>query len=140
MDRKRFARFFLLAAAVAIAMLLFRHWPKEQTIHYVLGNAAPHVEELDARWALVSGKGDASGDEPWAREVTYHYAPGQAPRVVTHEPRLADGDYLVEVELVADNDQKSIVRKHVMLSGGVTQIELASYDPSAAAAATTVPR
>lgn len=140
MDRKRFAHLFLLAAALAVALMLLRHWPKDQTIHYVLGNAAPHVEELDARWAPVSGKGDVPGEEHWAREVTYHYAPGQAPRVVTHEPRLADGDYLVEVELVADETHESVVREHVMLSGGVTQIELASYAPSAAPAATTVPR
>ncbi len=87
--------------------------------------AAPHVEELDARWAPEHGEADEPGRESWAREVTFRYAPGQAPRIVTHEPRLADGDYLVEVELVADNDQTSIVRKHVTLSGGVTQIELA---------------
>lgn len=125
MDRKRIARMVLLAAALVVAMLLFKHWPKDQTVHYVLGDTAPHVEELDARWAPADDKADDPGHESWAREVTFHYAPGQAPRVVTHEPRLADGDYLVEVELVADNDQTSIVRKHVTLSGGVTQIELA---------------
>jgi hypothetical protein len=142
-DRQRFARLLLLAAALVVAVALSRRWPRAQTIHYVLGDAAAHIEQLDARWAPIAGAGDAPGEEPWTREVAYHFARGQAPRVVTHEPRLADGDYLVEVELAADETHRSIVRKRVVLSGGVTQIELASSDPSTAAAATaatTVPR
>ncbi len=93
-------RLLLPAAAVAFAAAFSDGFhafgaPRSQTVHYVLGDGAPHVVELDARWAR--------GDAPM-REASFRYAPGEAPRVVTHEPRLADGDYTVEIEVVAQND------------------------------------
>ncbi len=123
MDRNRIARGILLAAGLAIVPLFAKHWPRDQTVHYVLGSAAPRVEEVDARWSA-----DPRGEE-WTREVTFHYAPGRAPRVVTHEPRLPDGDYTVEVELVASNSERSVVRRHVALTGGVTSIDLSTSVP-----------
>ncbi len=125
MDRKRIARLLFLAAGLLIALYLARSWPREQTIHYVLGDAAPRVEEVDARWAPAA----AAATDEWARQVSFHYARGAAPRIVTHEPRLPDGDYTVEIEIVAANDEKAIVRKHVTLSGGPTSIELARSVP-----------
>jgi hypothetical protein len=120
MDPKRFARPSLLVAALAVALLLGKRWPKDQTIHYVLGDAATRVEEVDAHWA----EGDKPGLEDWARSATFRYAPGHAPRVQTHEPRLPDGDYTVQIEILA-SQEKSVVTKHVRLAGGVTSIELA---------------
>lgn len=93
------------------------HWPKQQVIRYDLGDAAQRVEEIDARWA-EQGAGD-----DWAREASFRYPLGQAPRVVTYEPRLADGDYTVEIDIVADS-HRSTVRRRVTLQGGVTSIDL----------------
>jgi hypothetical protein len=135
MDRKRITRLLLLAAGLLVALYFARSWPKEQTIHYVLGDAAPRVQEVDARWAPA-----ADGDD-WMRQTTFQYAPGTAPRIVTQQPRLADGDYTVEIEIVASGSARSnesgpehptehsTVRRHVTLSGGATSIELAQSVP-----------
>src|SRR5580693_4894593 len=95
--KTRLVRMLVLAAALLLALFFARHWPKDQTVHYLLGDAAPHVEELDARWS----PGIASND--WVRESTFRYDLGKAPRIVTHEPRLPDGDYTVEIEIRADH-------------------------------------
>ncbi len=124
MDRKRLLRLLLLVAGLAIAMMLARHWPKDQTVHYVLGDGAPRVEEMDARWSA----GRSSDD--WTREATFRYAPGQAPRIVTHEPRLPDGDYTVEIEIASASAARNVVRRNVTLSGGgSTSIDLADSVP-----------
>ncbi len=123
MDRNRIGRFVLLAAALAVVPVLARRWPTDQTVHYVLGNAAARVEEVDARWSADPRS------EDWMREVTFHYPAGRAPRVVTHEPRLPDGEYTVEVELVAADSERSLVRRHVALGGGVTSIDVSTWVP-----------
>ena len=127
MDRKRLLRLMLLGAALVVALLIARHWPKEQTVHYVLGAGATRVEEVDARWA--PGASSASVED-WTREATFRYAPGQAPRIVTHEPRLPDGDYTVEIEIASASAARNIVRRHVTLTGGgSTSIDLADSVP-----------
>jgi hypothetical protein len=132
MDRKRLLRYAFIAVALAAAWLLAPAWPKEQTVHYLLGDAAPRVEEVDARWAEDRDRGHGHGHghetENWFREATFRYAPGGAPRVVTHEPRMPDGDYTVELEIVASN-AKNVVTRHVRLQGGVTTIDLAPSVP-----------
>ncbi len=122
MDRRRVLRLVLLGGGVAVALALGKAWPREQTVHYVLGDAAGRVEEVDARWA------QAAAAEDWAREASFRYAPGQAPRVVTHEPRLPDGDYTVEIDIVASRE-RTRVRRRVTLAGGSTSIELAQAVP-----------
>ncbi len=125
---KRALRMLLLAAVLMIGLYFARQWPKDQTVHYVLGDAAARVEEVDARWAP-----GIAASEDWTREASFRYAPGKAPRIVTHEPRLPDGDYTVEIEIVAANEahEKSevVVRKHVILGGGATSIQLADAVP-----------
>ena len=120
----------VLAAVLMVALVFARQWPRDQTIHYILGDAAKRVEEVDARWA--TGTVAAETIDQWSREASFRYAPGNAPRIVTHEPRLPDGDYTVEIEIVALADateQRARVRKHVTLSGGATSIELAESVP-----------
>jgi hypothetical protein len=137
----RAARWLLLAGGLGAAMLLGRaRWPKEQTVHYVLGDAAPRVQEVDARWAYATDVADptdptdpnhAAGDgaeDDWTREATFRYTPGQAPRVVTHEPRLPDGDYTVEIDIVGQSDRNT-VRRRVRLAGGSTSIDLGQAVP-----------
>jgi hypothetical protein len=124
-----------LSAVLLIGLYFAREWPKDQTVHYVLGNAAPRVEEVDARWA----PGIAATSD-WTREASFRYPRGKAPRVVTHEPRLPDGDYTVEIEIVVASaangngdapapKNEVVVRKHVVLGGGATSIELADAVP-----------
>jgi nucleoid-associated protein YgaU len=134
MLRKRLVRMLLLAAVLLVALYFARQWPKDQTVHYVLGDAASRVEEVDARWAP-----GIAATEDWTREATFRYPPGKAPRIVTHEPRLPDGDYTVEIEIVAASAASAtsattaknevVVRKHVILGGGATSIQLADLVP-----------
>ncbi len=112
----------VLAGVLAVAAILARRWPKDQTVHYLLGSAAPRVEELEVRWA------PGVSSEDWVRQATFRYEPGQAPRVVTQQARLADGDYTVEIEVKGDGGP-AIVRKKVTLSGGSTSIELGEVIP-----------
>jgi hypothetical protein len=129
-------RLLVLSGVLLLALYAGRMWPRDQTIHYVLGSLAPRVEELDARWAPgIAADGD------WTRTASFRYAPGTAPRVVTHEPRMADGDYTVEIEIVARKQEDpveapdaagtetAVVRKHVILGGGATQIDLGEVFP-----------
>ena len=128
MDKKRIVRMLVLAVVLMVALVFARQWPKDQTVHYVLGDAATRVEEVDARWASAT----EGATDDWTREASFRYAPGKAPRVVTHEPRLPDGDYTVEIEIVALNDAteaRARVRKHVTLTGGATSIQLAESVP-----------
>jgi len=128
----RVLRLLVLAGALMAALTFARQWPRDQTVHYILGSAAPRVEELVARWA--PGK---AADENWTRESTFHYEKGSAPRIVTQAPRLADGDYTVEIEIVAASSGQEkergtnsvVVRKHVTLSGGATSIDLDDWVP-----------
>jgi hypothetical protein len=120
--RARIARLLVLGAVLVIAVVFAKKWPKDQMVHFMLGDAAPRVEELDARWS----PGIASND--WVRESSYRFEAGKAPRVVTNAPRLADGDYTVEIE-VKGTGGPTVIRKHVTLEGGSTTIELAGLVP-----------
>ena len=126
MTRQNIARLLLVAAALVVGMLLFRHWPKDQTVHYVLGDSAARVRELDARWADDEA---SASREDWTRKDSFRYSQGDAPRVVTSAPRLPDGDYTVEIEILAANE-RNLVKRHVSLAGsGSTSIDLAPAVP-----------
>jgi hypothetical protein len=127
MDRSRLTRGLVLVAALVVALVLGQKWPKDQTVHYVLGDAAPRVEEVDARWAEGGGARNESSDA-WSREATFRFERGLAPRIVTHQPRLPDGDYTVELEIMASN-ATNVVTRHVHLQGGVTSIDLSPSVP-----------
>jgi hypothetical protein len=126
---RRLAPLALVVPAVAAGATLKPRWPKDQSVRYDLGSAAGRVEELDARWAPQDGKAPSGhGEDDWAREATFRYGSGRAPRVVSHDLSLADGDYALEVELRADG-RSSLVHRRVTLQGGVTTIDLASVVP-----------
>jgi len=137
LDRKRIARLLFLATGLFLAVYLARTWPRNQTVHYVLGREAARVEELDARWAAAGGR---DGFSEWLRTVTFHYAAGEAPRIVTHEPRLPDGDYTVEIEIAAApsaaasaspdaKPSRATVRRRVALAGDPLSIDLTEAVP-----------
>jgi hypothetical protein len=132
MDRKpllRLASFVALGGALMAAAPLAEHWPKEQTVHYVLGEGAPRVDELDARWLKGSaGRSATPTDADFERQATFRFARGQAPRVVTHTPHMPDGDYTVEIDLAAGSARGTVTRS-VHLGGGSTSIDLAGAVP-----------
>lgn len=133
MDRKRAARLVLLAAGLGVAALVARGEvavPRDQSIRYVLGDGAARVQQLEARWAPPG----AAKAEDWTRAATFRYAPGQAPSVITHEPKLPNGDYDVQIEIVASESGGTepvtrVIDRHVQLAGGTTSIDLARAVP-----------
>jgi hypothetical protein len=118
---QRVSMMVLLSGALAVALVLGKHHPRDQTVHYVLGDAAGRVEEIDASW-FERGEHDESQES--LRDVSFRYVLGRAPRVVTHEARLADGDYTVKIEIVAVSG-RTVVERHVRLAGEATSIDLA---------------
>lgn len=117
------APFVLVVVGVVVFGVLGPKWPKDQTLNLVLGDAAARVEEVQVRYREASG-------EDWTREATFRYGSTTAPRVVHHEARLPDGEYAVEIELLARNSERAVVTREVQLSGGgSTSVDLAEVVP-----------
>ena len=70
-------------------------------------------------------------DEDWTREAAFRFPVGSAPRIVTHEPRLADGDYVVEIEIQTAplRNAGATLRRRITLQGGTTSIDLSESVP-----------
>ena len=140
--RRRLAFLVMLAAGAALYFTLAPRWPKDQTLHVVLGAAAPRVTEVGLRYGNAGAnaargrddpdrgahQGDAPPAEDWTREVTFRYALMSAPRVITHAARLPDGDYLVEIDLTTPTERTTVQRR-IRLAGGVTAIDVAESLP-----------
>ena len=95
-----------------------------------------HVQE---ERVVVGGRARAArtgyaprSSEEWTREVSFRYAPGSdgrvAPRIVTHDVRLADGEWTVEIEVASKTD-RATVKRRVTLEGKAVSIELAQAVP-----------
>jgi hypothetical protein len=93
-------------------------WPKEQRLRLTLGDRAPRVEEVRVRCGAAGTK------DTWATEVMFHYAKGQAPRIVSYEPRLKSGEYLVEVEVETDDARVQTTDRRVRLDGSTVSFDL----------------
>jgi hypothetical protein len=120
--------FLALGAAGLVAyMVTAPQVPHTQTIHYVLGDAAPRVDELRVRYAPAPSHAEMAED--WTREVAFRFADGGAPRIVTHEPRLADGDYVVEIEIVSRAHANTTAKSRASLAGETTSIDVSSVVP-----------
>jgi hypothetical protein len=115
--RRRLLPLLFVAVGAAFYFTLAPHWPADQHVRLVLGERAPRALEVTLRCAAGSG-------DDWLREVTFRYAKGSAPRIVSYEPRLVRGDYLVEVEIHNDDGRVVIFDRHVTLAGGTTSIDL----------------
>jgi hypothetical protein len=114
----------IAAAGIAVYLFLSSRAPTDQAIRIILGDAAPQVTEVDMHYVAASGSPGVSPAEEAARGVTFHYAPGAAPRIVSHEPRLATGEYVVEMEFVLASDHRVSVERRVTLQGGSTSIDV----------------
>ena len=116
LGRRKLAPILLVAALALIWLVFGRKAPADQVVHVVLGDRAPRITAIALRYT-------AEGETEAAREATFRYALGQAPRIVTHEPRLAGGDYMVEIELSEGNDRAEVRRK-VKLDGSPVSLDV----------------
>jgi hypothetical protein len=99
------------ALGLGAYFVLAPRFPKDQSVNVILGAAAPAVTEVSLRYTPEKdGTGEAS------RAATMRFDRGKAPRVVHHEARLPDGDYVVAIEVRADDVKTK--ETHVHLQGG----------------------
>jgi hypothetical protein len=115
--RRRLLPFAVLAAGGLVAAYLASRSPRDQHVKLVLGAGADQVTGLEVQY--VADDGDT------ARDVRMAFPAGQAPRVVSHEPKLADGDYSLRIALDTREGRRAVERR-VTLGGGTTQVDLAS--------------
>ncbi len=122
------ASLLFLVFGALVAVYLGTQGPKEQHVRIVLGPAASDVTSLDVRY--VSDDGEV------ARSTHFTYAPGAAPRIVSHEPQLPNGEYRLEIDVdLADpapdgaapaRDGRRTVQRQVTLGGGSTQVDVST--------------
>jgi hypothetical protein len=126
--RRRVALLVVAGTAAALYFTLAPHWPKDNVVHIVLGNAAAEVEEVRVSYAPAAKH--AGMDEDLAREATFRFPDASAPRIVTHEPRLADGDYVVEIEILS-HKHSTVLQRRVTFQGNTTSLDISgSIAPS----------
>jgi hypothetical protein len=116
----------LLVAALVLVLSALPHLPKEQTLRIDLGDSSKITTALTVRWA-ASQKGNPS-IEDWTGEVTFRYEKNAAPRVVQQRARVADGDYVVEIDLITERGV-AVTRKNIALAGGTTSIDVSGLTP-----------
>ncbi len=121
MDRKRGFKLLLLVAGLGLALLLGKKWPATQTVHVLLGDAAPRVAEVELHYARIEG-GAKRGDA-FDTGATFPFGKGGAPRIVTHEPKLVPGDYTVAIEIATAGD-RAILERRITLDGHVVSIDV----------------
>ncbi len=121
MDRRRGIKLLLLVAGLGLALLLGKQWPATQTVHLLLGDAAPRVTEVEVHYARILG--DAKRGDAFDVGATFPFGKAGAPRIVTHEPKLAPGDYTVAIEIATAGD-RAIVERRITLDGHVVSIDV----------------
>lgn len=107
----------LLAGGLLVAFYFGGKAPRDQHVRVVLGAHAPDVTGVALQYVA-----DGPGGDDVAREARMTFPDG-APRVVPHDPALADGDYRVRIDLDTRQGRRSVERR-VRLGGGSTQIDL----------------
>ena len=113
----------LLVVGLVVGVLaLAPKLPHDQTLRIDLGDSSKITDALTVRWAPQSKNPSI---EDWTGEVTFQYGKNAAPRVVQQETRLADGDYVVEIE-VSTEGGRAVTDRVVALRGGATTIDVAS--------------
>jgi hypothetical protein len=114
--RRALLKFGLLAAGLAVAAYFGAKAPRDQHVKLVLGSSADRVTGLEIQY--IAADGDL------ARAARMAFEAGAAPRVVSHEPHLADGDYALRIDLDTREGRRTTERR-VTLGGGTTQVDLA---------------
>lgn len=113
-QRQRRLSVMILAVGAASVFVLETKLPKDQHVRFALGDAAPEVTELEVQYV-------AAGE--LASGTRLAFDPGRAPRVVAHDPSLANGAYQLRIELDTREGRRSVERQ-VTLTGGTTQVDL----------------
>jgi hypothetical protein len=114
-SRRRIGSLAFLAVGLGIAWYLGQNGPQEQHVHVILNERAPVVTGVSLQY--VAANGDV------ANETSFRYAPGQAPRIVSHEPKIASGGYKLKVDVDLPDSRKT-VEKQVTLTGGSVQVDM----------------
>jgi len=104
----------LMAGGAAVAYFASRT-PKDQHLRIVLGDKATSVTALNVEY--LTGEGDSM------REVHMTYEEGKAPRIVSLEPRLPDGEYRLKIDVDTREGRRQGERR-VTLGGGTTSVEM----------------
>jgi hypothetical protein len=130
MGRSRIASLAIVAVGLALVMIFARKMPHEQTVRVILGDRAPRVTEVHVRYSEPPTRREKETAEPlpWLREASFRYAPGSAPRIVSHEARLSDGDYVLEID-VLEGDKQATIERRATLSGGTTSLDVSQAIP-----------
>lgn len=115
--RRRGAPLAFLAVGLLVAYYLRTHAPSEQHVRVVLGDQAPEVVLVDLQYL------DASGE--LVRAAHFPYPNGAAPRVISHEPTVPNGDYILTID-VDTRDGRRAIQRRVTLGGGSTQVDVSN--------------
>ena len=113
--RRRLLGLAILVVGVALIPYFASRSPKDQHLRIVLGDRATTVTALSVEY--LNDQGDSM------REVRMTYEEGKAPRVVSLEPRLPDGDYRLKIEADTREGRRQGERR-VTLGGGTTSVEM----------------
>lgn len=115
--RRTVTRLAFLAFGLGVALYLGTQGPQEQHVRIVLGVAAPDVTAMDLRY--LGGEGEL------LREVHFTYPDAPPSRVVSHEPKLPNGEYQLQIDVQTRRGRRDIQRQ-VTLGGGSTQVDVSS--------------
>ena len=116
--RRKLLPILFLAGGALLASYLTSKSPRDQHVSLVLGPAAPEVTQLEIQYVAADGE--------LARAARMTFGTAGAPRVVAHEPQLADGDYRLRIDLDTARQGRRSVERRATLGGGTTQVDLAS--------------
>ena len=115
--RRKLLPVLFLAGGALLASYLTSKSPRDQHLSLVLGPAAERVTQVEIQYLSADGE--------LARDARMSFDPGRAPRVVSHAPQLADGEYRLRIDLDTREGRRTVERR-VTLGGGTTQVDLAA--------------
>lgn len=112
---RRIVGLAILMGGGALVAYFASRTPRDQRVRIVLGDRAPTVTALFVEYDSPDGEA--------LREARMTYELGKAPRVVSLEPRLPDGDYRLKIDVDTREGRRQGERR-VTLGGGTTSVEM----------------
>lgn len=131
-SHRRAVSIAFLVFGLLVAAYLGSQGPQEQHVRIVIGPRAPDVIGVELRY--VGSDGEV------ARSTHFAFPTGKAPRVLSHEPQLPNGEYRLEIDVdlqengetgagsghVGARDGRRGVQRQVTLGGGSTQVDVST--------------